>query len=336
MNKEDRIEQDVQRILSKPDESANDSTPRTSSANPLLTPDTLESFGVNDQAGEAIIENVLNRQEILQIFAPSGIGKSIYVDNIVASLLSGETLFGEFKVVKPVDVYLAEFEMSSYERGTRLRSIIQNVKAELHIANFMSLGYKLSNPTHFAHFAEAMAHFKPAVFIIDPWKAAHNKDENNNSEMDPLIGDIRKLMSDINASCIVVHHSGRDFIKPNGTHADRHGRGGTVLDDRSDVILEIEETDNENETILRRRKLRGMHKVMAKEYRIQYDSYTGVLVSVSKRGQYADFIRSKRLRLNLTQEQLAERLGINVRTLKRWEAGLYNQSEDVIARLREM
>jgi RecA-family ATPase len=334
MTKEDRTQQDIARIWSKPDESDSDSQSQTSSANPLLAPDTLESFGANDEAGEPIIEKIFNRQEILQIFAPSGVGKSIYTDNIIASLLAGETLFGEFVVTKPQDVYLCEFEMSSYERGERLRSIAQKSGARFYAKNLMYEGYKLNNATHFANFAEAMRYFKPAVIVIDPWKAAHSVDENNSSEVEPILSNIRKLMYEINGSVIIVHHAGRDFVTRDGERTPRHSRGTTVLDDRSDVIWEIEETNDQDITILRRRKLRGFRKEMGLEYKIHYDNFSGILVVLSKRGAYADFIRRRRIEMKLTQEDLAEYFGVHVRTIRRWEAGLFNPPDEVIEKLR--
>jgi RecA-family ATPase len=332
-NKQDqRLEADIERVLSKPmSEQGN----QIHSDNPLLTADSWQQFGAQDEGGEPIIEKILNRQEILQIFAPSGVGKSIYVDNIITALLNGELLFGEFKVVKPFDVYLCEFEMSSRERGDRLRSIGQTPKAQFHARNYMYLGYKLNNPKHFAHFAEAMrSKFKPAVIVIDPWKAAHSANENEASEIEPIIGNIRKLMSEINASVIIVHHSGRDFVTRTGERAPRHGRGSTVLDDRSDVIWEIEETSDQDVTVLRRHKLRGFRKEMAKEYKIHYDRLTGICVSVSKRGEHADFIRRKRLEMKLTQLEFAQMLNVTDRAVRYWEAGMRNPSDEVVKRLQ--
>ncbi len=328
-DKLERTQADIARIWNKQD------VPNGASDNPLLTPESLESFGVNDKASEPIIEKVFNRQEILQIFAPSGVGKSIYVDNIIASLLAGETLFGEFKVVKPHDVYLCEFEMSSYERGERLRSIAQKSGAKFYAKNLMYEGYKLNNPQHFANFAQAMRHFKPAVIVIDPWKAAHSVDENNSSEVEPILGNIRKLMYETNASVIIVHHAGRDFVTRDGERVQRHGRGTTVLDDRSDIIWEIEETSDQDITILRRRKLRGLRKEMASEYKIHFDRVTGICVSVSKRGQYADFIRQRREEMKLTQGDFAEYFGVTARTIRNWEAGMFNPPDEVIKKLRE-
>jgi RecA-family ATPase len=335
-NKFDRTQRDIARIWSKPDE-INDETAKdkASSNNPLLAPETLETFGVGDKAGEPIIEKIFNRQEILLIFAPSGVGKSIYADNVIASLIAGETLFGEFVVPKPQDVYLLEFEMSSYERGERLRSIAQKSSARFYVKNLMAEGYKLNNPKHFVDFVEAMRRFKPTVIVIDPWKAAHSVDENNSSEIEPILSNIRKLMYEINGSVIIVHHAGRDFVTRDGERSPRHGRGTTVLDDRSDIIWEIEETNDQDITILRRRKLRGLRKEMANEYKIHYDRVTGICVSISKRGQYADFIRRRRIEMKLTQADFAEYFAVHVRTIRRWEAGLFNPPDEVIAQLRD-
>jgi RecA-family ATPase len=328
--KEQRVSDDIERVWSK--EMSEDV--QQSSDNPLLTPESYDQFGVQDKGGEPIIEKILNRQEILQIFAPSGIGKSIYVDNIIAALVSGEPLFGEFKVVAPQDVYLCEFEMSSRERGDRLRSILQNCAAHCYVMNFMNLGYKLNNSQHFAHFAEAMRHFKPAVIVIDPWKAAHSVNENEASEIEPIISNIRQLMFEINASVIIVHHAGRDFVTRTGERVARHGRGSTVLDDRSDVIWEVEETSDSDVTTLRRHKLRGFRKEMANEYKMHFDRSTGIIVSVAKRGEHADFIKRKRAELKLTQEQLAQMLGVSGRTVRFWEAGKYNPPSEVLERLQ--
>jgi RecA-family ATPase len=329
-NKEQRVTGDIERVWSKEmteQDTAND--------NPLLTSETYEQYGVGDKGGEPIIEKVLNRQEVLQIFAPSGVGKSIYVDNIIAALLSGEPMFGEFKVVAPHDVYLCDFEMSSRERGERLRSIVHDAKARCWPVNFMNLGYKLNNAQHFAHFAEAMRKFKPAVIVIDPWKAAHTADENDASEIEPIIGNIRKLLFEINASAIIVHHAGRDFVTRTGERAARHGRGSTVLDDRSDIIWEVEETSDADVTTLRPHKLRGFQKEMAHEYKMRYDRVTGVIVSIAKRGEHADFVKHKRQQLKLTQDELAAMLGVSGRTVRFWEAGRYNPPNEVLERLKQ-
>lgn len=331
--KAQRVTDDIERVWSK---EMSEQDTQTTGENPLLTAESWDDFGVQDEAGEPIIENILNRQEILLIFAPSGVGKSIYVDNIVAALLSGEALFGEFKVVAPHDVYLCEFEMSSRERGERLRSIGQRPVAQFHAKNYMKLGYKLNNAQHFEHFAEAMRHFKPAVIVIDPFKAAHTLDENEATEIDPLIGKIRALMSEINASVIIVHHTGRDFITQKGARADRHSRGSNALDARCDVIWEVEETSDENITTLRRHKVRGFRKEMAKEYKMHYDRATGIIVSISKRSDHADFIIHKRFELKITQDQLAQMLGVTGRSVRYWEAGKYNPSNDMIKRIREL
>ncbi|OGN97145.1 MAG: hypothetical protein A2Z77_06260 [Chloroflexi bacterium RBG_13_51_36] len=326
--KEQRVTDDIERVWSK------EMSEQASGDNPFMHPYSRESFGTDDKGGEPVVEKILNRQEILQVFAPSGVGKSIYVDNIIAALLSGESLFGEFKVVKPVDVYLIDAEMSPRERGERLRSIAQKSESQFYAMSLLSSGYKLNNSQHFAQFAEAMRHFKPAVIIIDPWKASHSVNENESSEIDPIIGSIRQLMFEINASVIIVHHAGRDFVTRTGERAPRHSRGSTVLDERSDVIWEIEETTDQDVTTLRRHKLRGFRKEMAREYKIHYDRETGILVSVSKRGEHADFIRRRRLELKLTQEQFAQMLNVTSRAVRYWEAGRYNPPNEVMKRLQ--
>jgi RecA-family ATPase len=334
MSKSDeRLEADIERVLGKP---MNEQDNQTADENPLLAAESWDDFGLQDEAGEPIIEKILSRQEILLIFAPTGVGKSIYVDNIIVALLNGEPLFNEFKVVAPHAVYLCEFEMSSRERGERLRSIGQKPLAQFHAANYMKLGYKLNNAQHFAHFAEAMRKFKPAVIVIDPWKAAHTLDENEATEMDPLIGNIRALMSEINAAVIIVHHTGRDFITQKGARGARHSRGSNALDARCDVIWEIEETDDENVTTLRRHKIRGFRKEMAHEYKMHYDRATGIIVSTGKLGDYADFITHKRLEMKLTQDQLADMLGVTGRAVRYWEAGKYNPSDETIKRIRAL
>lgn len=325
---EQRITEDIERIWAK------ETSEQPPSDNPFMRPYSRESFGTDDKGGQPIIDKILNRQEILQIFAPSGVGKSIYVDNVVSALLSAESLFGEFDVVEAHDVYLIDAEMSPRERGERLRSIAQKSESRFYAMSLLNCGYKLNNPQHFKQFAEAMRHFMPAVIVIDPWKASHSVDENASSEIDPIIGNIRQLMFEINAAVIIVHHSGRDFVTRTGERVPRHGRGSTVLDDRSDVIWEVEETNDQDVTILRRHKLRGFRKEMATEYKIHYDRVTGILVSISKRGEHADFIRHKRLQMNLTQEQFAEMLNVTARTVRYWEAGVYNPSEEILRRLQ--
>jgi DNA-binding transcriptional regulator YiaG len=131
-----------------------------------------------------------------------------------------------------------------------------------------------------------------------------------------------------------VHHAGRDFVTKTGERVARHGRGSTVLDDRSDVIWEIEETNDPDVTTLRRHKLRGLHKEMAKEYKMHFDRATGIIISIARRGEHADFIKQKRNEMKLTQEEFGQKFNVTARAVRYWEAGTRNPSDDVIKRLQ--
>ena len=118
----------------------------------------------------------------------------------------------------------------------------------------------------------------------------------------------------------------RNVISFSGTPTPKHSRGSVVLDDRSDVISELIERGETR--ILRFKKCRGFRKKAPKEIEFQYDKLNALCITLRVKGVHAEHVKSRRLALGLTQEELGKLLGVSGRQIRYYEVGKYNIPED--------
>ena len=83
-------------------------------------------------------------------------------------------------------------------------------------------------------------------------------------------------------------------------------------------------------------KCRGFRKQAPKSIKYRYDRATASCISLSVKGLHAQKVRAVRERLKLSQEAMAELLGVTQRTVRRWEAGANNVSEEALVRYGEL
>lgn len=158
--------------------------------------------------------------------------------DVAVSVASGTRVMGHFPVLAPGKclVYAAEDSVESVRRriadiaGSRGLTLQQ---LDLGLLAIPSL--RLDTPRDLARLRATLADHRPRLLVLDPLVRIHKLDENSAGEVSALLGELRQMQRQYDASILLVHH-----LRKSGASSSQPGqalRGSGDLHAWGDVNL---------------------------------------------------------------------------------------------------
>ncbi len=185
---------------------------------------TLNDFD-NVRPPQFLIENVLQLQAILMIGAFVGQKKTLFVLNVVWSLLTGKPLFGKFEVVeKPARVLYLGPENGLISFADRVKRLgLREYIGKTFFFSTMSM----ENPPSLPDLT--LAEIKDAVVVIDTLCRYTDGNENDSEAMKMASEMAFSLIRDGAKAVIVLHHSRKGSTKEGDITLENVSRGSGEL-----------------------------------------------------------------------------------------------------------
>jgi len=293
----------------------------------------------NKRSRAWLIKGVIRRGDILMIYGPSGVGKSIYMLNIVAALVEGKPVLGLWKC-KQCNVGLADYEMPSDEIKLRCKILLGSNK------NFVVGGFvgrKINDPSHISELECAIKDNQLSVLVIDPLAAAYRSRYENQ----PLIGKDMKTIRDLarrnNCAIILVHHTGRPQYDINGHEKPFLPRGHHSIMDAADVIFRVLSGGSPNVTSFRCIKTKYANNDGTYDDQGHYFTYDSNSLRLTSGRIYnedkEDFIRrltSVQRSLKLSNRKVAPIFGVSDKEVGRWLNRVNYPDEEALPKYLEV
>jgi DNA-binding transcriptional regulator YiaG len=314
-----------------------------------LEPLTIGEF--IDQGPEEkppLIERIINEGEVVMIYGPSGVGCSVLLLNLLAHASLGID-FNSFVVPQPVNCCYIDFELPLAESKRRL-SRITHVYPELRtrLKYLREYRFRISEPGGEATLRRLIRRHNIKLLALDNFPSFIGSiDPNDAGEVtDFVMVRLCNVAASEKCSIIFTHHTGKVITQKSGKFVvPEQPRGSTEIEGKCDMTFRY--TWNEPDFSLRKlesRKTRGIDSSSVEAY-FSLNKLTMLLheelmykeeQEPTPRPISPQEIREIRERLNLTQEQLAERLSVDSRSVKRWEAGENKPGADYRRKLRNL
>lgn len=194
---------------------------------------------------EFLVENLWVMGESLMLYGQGGTGKSLMAMQLMLDLVSEqETKFlGTCKVKPDNRVLLLQSEVSAAGLNERMRamcngSIPEAVRTRINVVtcgneyattgNFLDKEY--CNNVH-----DMLIKTNSNVLIVDPLISYHNVNENENAAMRKLLDAMQSVSKKANASLLIIHHSGKQYMNNKSTGS----RGASAIGDWASSSLEL-------------------------------------------------------------------------------------------------
>ncbi len=179
------------------------------------------------------VQNILPKKGSMLLYGAPGVKKSFLVQYMAFCIATG-TPFLDMPTEQG-RVILVNFEISPYGYFWRLRDMGSHfaLQENMLFEASPSITY-LEERENFDRFAADIRPIHPQVMILDCLQACYGGEENNTREMSVFIMNMAELMTEHDASLVLVHHSNKNLLAANSM--DR-SRGTTKLPGWVDSVV---------------------------------------------------------------------------------------------------
>lgn len=216
----------------------------------IVSIESIANAEVNDKP---VIEGLMGEKESLIVSSASGIGKSLFVNNIALALgnLPENGLWGLFKIPHKIKTLIVQSENGFNAFNKRLNKLFyacpemrkgaKNVFT-IKAGNDCRITGSLTDNKFQQFLIESLISVDARVLILDPLISYHGEDENDNAAMRRSLDCLSMICDKANASVIICHHYNRKNLT----------RGAASIRDwASNMLLMDFEKKEGDSTILR-------------------------------------------------------------------------------------
>lgn len=221
----------------------------------LITMGDAKELAEKSEAREFLIEPWLSPASITQVYGYSGHGKSLFVQNAMASLASGRKYFGCFEINKPSKILYLDFEMGMSTIARRLLEMKQvhgDTKDRLQIWTPFVDNHEMNLRTKegLVELQGWVDFIKPDVIVVDTIRTAYPGLMENSSDEWAKVNQLAVRLRNSGYAVILVHHSNKPSENGVGREAGSTNQL-TVLETQIRVtqVYQDEETAKQNAAI---------------------------------------------------------------------------------------
>jgi len=190
---------------------------------------------------EPVIDGFLDKKEFMLLHASAKTGKSMLALNLALSVSTGRDFLGWESEIGKV-LYL-QTEINDRALDERIDKMLFGQSEQIYELAKMNFfiatnRIQLDQEKGISLLTEEVKREKPILLIIDPLYDLHKKNEDNATEMAPLLSDIREISRECDCAVILIHHQGK---KAEGfsTNAGHACRGSSAFADVPDSSVSL-------------------------------------------------------------------------------------------------
>ena len=254
-NHPDRFDEKGEYIHRKKIEEAKDEANGNGRQRRLILMEDAQALADKSEAREYLIEPWLTPASIVQVYGYSGHGKSLFIQNAMASLASGRKYFGCFEITKPSKVLYLDFEMGMSTIARRLLEMKQvhgDTQDRLQIWTPFVDNHEMNLRTKegLIELQGWVDHIKPDVVVIDTIRTAYPGLMENSADEWAKVNQLAVRLRNSGYAVILVHHSNKPSESGVGREAGSTNQL-TVLETQIRVtqVYQDEETAKQNAAI---------------------------------------------------------------------------------------
>jgi hypothetical protein len=204
-----------------------------------------------------LVEGIIREHALVFLAGEEGSGKSITAMNLAFAVATGRDHFLNYRVVKHGKVIYLNNELHFEDFLMRFKKMITQLAPQelAKIENFIVPETMPPLDDIWEQLNRIIRDKHPIVVVLDCFYWAHNKEENDSSEMKEMMRRLVELREKYNIVILVVHHT-KKGTRHDTMHNDNM-RGSSVFGGASDTVLMFKRSEtDESKRLLKPTKLR--------------------------------------------------------------------------------
>jgi hypothetical protein len=190
---------------------------------------------------DPIISGLVNKSELILLTATAKTGKTWLALHLGLSVVSGGLFLGKF-LSKPSRVLILQTEVSNDSFRERIKTAIDGELSDPDAERLFLANQRIKlDKGELAFLKKLIESEKIELVILDPLYTLHSRDENSATEIASLLSDLKALLVETNAACVLVQHQGKrgEF---SGGQTSHKARGSSAFGDVPDGIWNLDRT----------------------------------------------------------------------------------------------
>jgi hypothetical protein len=150
-----------------------------------------------------LLQGIIVKGSINALTSDSGRGKSLLALKMVEAIATGEKFLGEF-VTQKSKTLVIDLEMSKDDIIERTQSIIHHEMDGLDF--YHSQTFNICDDQDFEWLKNTISINEYKLLVLDTYSMAHNKNENDNTEVNIVNHRLLRLINECNITILFLHH----------------------------------------------------------------------------------------------------------------------------------
>lgn len=202
-----------------------------------------------------LVKNLISECSVNFLSGEEGCGKSLLAMNLALSIAVGASKWLAYDVAKQGKVLYLNNELAFSDFARRLKSMSQSLPARGDISNLIVPKEVPALTECWNTLNEVCEREKPCLIVVDCLYFAHDKDENDSSQMKALMRQFLALRDRFHLALLLIHHT-KKAARYEKMHNDQM-RGSNVFGGITDTVLQVRRSAaDESKRIIKPTKFR--------------------------------------------------------------------------------
>jgi hypothetical protein len=197
----------------------------------------MEIAQMDIPAQSYLVKDLLSEQSVNFLSGEEGCGKSLIAMNLALSIAVGAKKWLDYEITKRGKALYLNNELAFADFARRLKTMCESLPAAGDISNLIVPKEVPALNECWNTLTTTCEREKPCLIIVDCLYFAHDKDENDSSEMKALMRQFLALRDRHNLALMLIHHT-KKAARYERMHNDQM-RGSNVFGGMTDTVLQM-------------------------------------------------------------------------------------------------
>ena len=272
---------------------------------------------------EAIVEGLIFKDTVNIFYSEPSCGKSVIAVNMLASMSSGQPVFGIFPMKRGVRCSYLQLEGSRDEQLGRFKEMMVEIKPNLENICWHDSPLFVENSQSQHEMMADLLKFKPEVIFIDSFYCLTSRGLSTEEGFLPVRQLLKMVKDKTGATLIILHHSAKpQYENGEKVQKDDPFLGSQYLKAFADFMMHLKRA-GENKVIMRTTKASRNNEGI-KEIALMFNKLNWTVLAIESEtsknavGEISDYVKHSFKSLpEVTTDMIAKSLGYTKRHIRR-------------------